>query len=153
MRAMPLITSMDSLRPWLRLPGCALAAMLLGCSNAQDIVEPPPIAAVVTGRVIDAGGAGVSQATVTLRVDRVDAPAQVGLTTKDVVTASDGSFAATMLVGGWPEMEAVVHVIAAPPAASGLASDSAAASVRLKEFPTPEEAVDTVSVNVTLKEE
>ncbi len=150
MGATALITSTGNPRLGSLLLIVGLSAMLLGCSNAQDIVEPPPIAAIVTGRVADAGGAGVPQATVTLRVDRVDAPAQVGMTSKNVVTASDGSFTATMLVGGWPEMDAVVHVIAEPPSASGLAADSAAASVRLKEFPMPNSAIDTVSVEVTL---
>jgi len=137
-------------RLWPHLPAYTIAGMLLGCSNGQDIVEPPPIAAVVTGRVAGSTGEGLAEARVTIRIDGLEAPAQTNMSSKDVVTTADGTFRATMLVGGRPEMDAIVHVIAAPPGGSGLAADSAAAPVRLKLFLTPGSAIDTVSVDVTL---
>ena len=135
----------------LHTPGSALRLFWLGlgalaCNSPQDIVEPPPISGVVTGRVTDTSGQGIGQAVVTIRIDEASSPGLTDLSDYTLVTGADGTFSKTVLVGGHAELDAVAHVAATPPAGSLLQPDSVSGPLRLK---TPE-PFDTLTVTIAL---
>lgn len=122
---------------------------LTGTGCGQEIIESPPIYGIVTGRVMDDGGQGVAGAAVTIALDPVNRMPEAGaphLVSVDTVTAVDGTFRKTVLVGGIAPFDAVVSLAASPPSGSGLETDSVSGALQMR----AEEPYDTLSILIYL---
>jgi hypothetical protein len=129
------------------LPMICLALVGAGCD--QDIVEPPPIYGIVTGRVVNDAGQGVAGASVTIALDPVNRMPESGhphLVSVDTVSTVDGTFHKTIMVGGSAPFDAAVMLTASPPSGSGLQADSVTGTLQLR----TEEPYDTVTLSVLL---